>query len=364
MGPDLLPEFTRYYLLSAKEYAESLASGTTFKELSGKRMAELELPVPPLGVQRRIVAKLDALLAHSRAAREQLEAVPALVDTYRQSVLAAAFRGDLTADWRKKNPNVEPASKLLERIRLERRSAWEAAELAKMTAKGKPPKDDKWKSKYVEPAPVEPRNLPALPANWCWANVGELITEPLCNGLSVKGRESPPGVAALKLNAMAKPGLDYAAVRYLPVAWTDVSDLAIRANDFFVCRGNGSLDLVGRGILARQPPINVIFPDTMIRLRPTSILSSGWLPLVWANHSVRSQIEARVKTTAGIYKISQPQIESIVVPLAPGAEQDRIVTQCQTALGAISGFLDPTAQLSAELERGFLAKAFSGRLAV
>ena len=47
LAEGLLPEFIRYYLLASKEYAESLASGTTFKELSGSRIAEMLIPVAP-----------------------------------------------------------------------------------------------------------------------------------------------------------------------------------------------------------------------------------------------------------------------------------------------------------------------------
>ncbi|QNH58705.1 MAG: restriction endonuclease, partial [Limnospira indica BM01] len=59
---------------------------------------------PPLNEQRRIVAKLDRLFARSRCAREELGRVSGLVQRYKQAVLAAAFRGDLTADWRAENP--------------------------------------------------------------------------------------------------------------------------------------------------------------------------------------------------------------------------------------------------------------------
>lgn len=172
----LLPRFAAYALLNPEglqRAVQGIAYGATKASLSLSQLRELRLPVPPIEVQRRIVAKLDEMLAKTRAAREQLEAVPALVEQYRQSVLAAAFRGDLTADWRKKNPDVEPASKLLERIRIERRQKWEAAELAKFKAKGKSPKDDKWKSKYVEPEPVDTSDLPELPPTWCWARVDE-----------------------------------------------------------------------------------------------------------------------------------------------------------------------------------------------
>ncbi len=94
------PEYIRYYLLSAKEYAESIASGTTFKELSGSRMATMPIPLAPNVEQRRIVAKLDNLLGSSSRARTELERLPALIERYKQAILAKAFSGDLTADWR------------------------------------------------------------------------------------------------------------------------------------------------------------------------------------------------------------------------------------------------------------------------
>ncbi|PZR04616.1 MAG: hypothetical protein DI536_33805, partial [Archangium gephyra] len=198
-GP--LPEFLHYHFLNDAKSGRfaTAGKGIGINHLGADRMSSWPLTLPPIDVQRRIVAKLDELLAQSRAAREQLEAVPALVEQYRQSVLAAAFRGDLTADWRKKNPDVEPASKLIERIRIERRQKWEAAELAKLKAKGKSPKDDKWKSKYVEPAPVDASDLPELPSTWCWARWSEIAS-------SQNGRPFPSGDYTNRGIRLLRPG--------------------------------------------------------------------------------------------------------------------------------------------------------------
>ena len=76
----------------------------------------------------------------------------------------------------------EPASVLLDRILGERRRLWEEAELARLTKAGKPPKDDKWKAKYEQPAAPDPSKLPPLPEGWCWATV-EQLTDPLIFGL-------------------------------------------------------------------------------------------------------------------------------------------------------------------------------------
>ena len=87
--------------------------------------------IPPAAEQRRIVTKIKALQERSLRTREALAEVGPLLEQFRQSVLAAACRGDLTADWRAAHPNVEPASELLHRICAERRRLWEQAELAK-----------------------------------------------------------------------------------------------------------------------------------------------------------------------------------------------------------------------------------------
>jgi len=98
--------------------------------LTHARFRPLPMRVAPYNEQRRIVAKLASLQARATAARAELNTIPALLARFRQSVLAAAFRGDLTGAWRANNPDAEPASVLLERIRTERRTRWiaEAAE--------------------------------------------------------------------------------------------------------------------------------------------------------------------------------------------------------------------------------------------
>ena len=106
LGRGMDSRYVRYYLLASREYADSLASGSTFRELSAGRMSELLVPVAPSAEQRRIVAKLDALLSRTQSSSDALTGIPALLEKHRQSILAAAFRGDLTADWRQANPHL------------------------------------------------------------------------------------------------------------------------------------------------------------------------------------------------------------------------------------------------------------------
>lgn len=63
-------------------------------------LLESEMPLPPLAEQRRIVAKLETLLGKVDACQRRLANIPRLLQRFRQSVLAAACSGRLTADWR------------------------------------------------------------------------------------------------------------------------------------------------------------------------------------------------------------------------------------------------------------------------
>ena len=125
-----------------------------------------ELPVAPLEQQQRIVAEIEKQFSRLDEAVANLKRVKANLKRYKAAVLKAAVEGKLTEEWRKAHPDVEPASKLLDRILAERRAKWEEAELAKMEAKGKAPKNDKWKAKYKEPAAPDFTSLQGLPGSW------------------------------------------------------------------------------------------------------------------------------------------------------------------------------------------------------
>jgi type I restriction enzyme, S subunit len=112
----LVPEYVLQWARTLKPWMEHEASATTIAILNKGRFSAAQIPIPHLNEQRRIVAKIEALQARRQSACDALEAVPPLLVKFRQSVLAAAFRGDLTADWRKANPDVAPVSEVLERL--------------------------------------------------------------------------------------------------------------------------------------------------------------------------------------------------------------------------------------------------------
>lgn len=64
------------------------------KTLNISTLESIVVPLPPLGEQHRVIAKLKELTGRSRRAKEALDAVPPLLDQFRQFILTAAFSGD------------------------------------------------------------------------------------------------------------------------------------------------------------------------------------------------------------------------------------------------------------------------------
>lgn len=90
---------TRYVLLFFRYFEAQLASkgtGTTFKAITQDVVKNLEMPIPPLPEQERIVARIEELFSQLDAGVETLKKTKAQLAVYRQAVLKEAFEGRLT----------------------------------------------------------------------------------------------------------------------------------------------------------------------------------------------------------------------------------------------------------------------------
>jgi type I restriction enzyme S subunit len=351
---NVLPEYLAFALKAFERdiLHTCTKTGTTVQSLELPVFLRYEIPIAPLPEQRRIVAEIEKQFTRLEEGVSALKRVQANLKRYRAAVLKAACEGRLVpteAELAKaENRDFETGEELLARILVERKKNWSG------------------RGKYKEPKIPDIANQLDIPKGWIWVSVEQILAEPLCNGVSVKGSNDPPGVRALRLSAMSDYRFDYLDIRYLPLAESSIEDLWIQEGDFFISRGNGSIHLVGRGTYAHKPPLPTIYPDTMIRLRLIKdIRASGWIRAIWPSRTIHAQIEMKVKTTAGIYKIAQPQVEQIVIPLPPLAEQERIVAEVERRLSVIEELeatVEANLKRATSLRQAILQKAFSGRL--
>lgn len=85
------------------------------------RIKSLPLILPPLQEQHEIVRRVEQLFAYADTIEKQVNNALTRVNSLTQSILAKAFRGELTAQWRAENPELisgeNSAAALLEKLR-------------------------------------------------------------------------------------------------------------------------------------------------------------------------------------------------------------------------------------------------------
>ncbi len=89
--PFVNSEFLYYQLIYLRKTIQEMGSGTTFKEISAKKFGAVQVIVPPLPEQERIVARIEKLLSQLDASVAELKMAKERLKVYRQAVLKEAF---------------------------------------------------------------------------------------------------------------------------------------------------------------------------------------------------------------------------------------------------------------------------------
>lgn len=112
-----------YWLLNATNLREDSASSAQ-PVISGAKIYPITLQIPPIEEQTEIVRRVEELFVFADRIEQAAHAALSRVNNLTQSILAKAFRGELTADWRAANPELisgdNSAGALLARIKTER----------------------------------------------------------------------------------------------------------------------------------------------------------------------------------------------------------------------------------------------------
>lgn len=147
-----LIDFIRYQLVAADKKA--VISGSAQPQVTIDKLKNLPIKLPSVSTAKRIVAKIESTQAKAKTIESSISNAEGLMEKYRESLLQKAFRGELVAQ----DPNDEPASKLIERIRNERA------------------KQSDGKKKRIEERPhIKPEEIPyEIPKSWEWVRLSEL----------------------------------------------------------------------------------------------------------------------------------------------------------------------------------------------
>ncbi|QOR69385.1 hypothetical protein IM660_11820 [Ruania alkalisoli] len=294
----LVPAFLRYFLVSDQFHQQFMSTvsgvGGSLMRAQPSRVKPIEVPVPSIRDQRRIVDILDDHFSRLDAGSESVRFAESRLSVFLDSIVDTA-------------PELE-----------ESRSC----------------------------------------------DLAEILAQPLSNGKSVPTADG--GFPVLRLTAMRDGTIDLRQRKTGRWSAEAAKPFLVSAGDVFVARGNGSLKLVGRAAWVVDNPDLVAYPDTMIRMRPDlGRIQPDYLTAVWNSRLVRRQIEARARTTAGIYKVNQGDLRRITLPVPSLEHQRAFIARLDEWSYAVHGTarkVETAARRANSLKRSLLVAAFSGKL--
>jgi type I restriction enzyme S subunit len=358
----ILPDWLRYFIVqdAFRGEAQRHMSGAVGQlRVPTDFLRQAHIPLPTTAEQSRIISKIEELFSDLDKGEENLRRAQAQLKRYRQSVLKAAVTGELTRSWRERNADtLESGEALLKRILKARRAAWEKAELEKLRAKGKPPKDDAWKSRYVEPQGPNTEGLPELPEGWAWATFVQI-------GEFGRGKSKHRPRNAPKLYGGAYPFLQTGTVR--------ASNGRIRSYDStYNEAGLAQSKLWPEGTICITIAANIAesgildfpacFPDSIVGLVPSEGVITEFIEFFI--RTAREKLDTYAPATAQ-KNINLEILEKVGIPLPPTAEQNEIFSQAWERLSSIDAVEGELARQFAAvnaLRQSILKAAFSGKL--
>jgi type I restriction enzyme S subunit len=313
------------------------------KRVPREYLATSPFPLPPLAEQKRIVAKVDELMAlcdrleaqqqdretrHAVLARASLARfadapTPANLNflfhksyaippaDLRKSILTLAVQGKLVPQ----DPNDEPAEELITRIVQQRRAK---------KAKAYSPVDS-------DAVPFE------APYSWSWVRLGNLSLSsdsgwsPQCGSESRFGNEW----GVLKVSAVSWGNFNPEANKVLPPGMEPRPECEVRSGDLLLSRANTE-ELVARSVVVERTPPHLMMSDKIVRFTFPEEIEKAFINL--ANLSAPSRdyyMRNASGTSSSMKNIGREVMCNLPVALPPLAEQKRIVAKVDELLALV-----------------------------
>ena len=293
------------------------AKGVAYPAINDTKLKMAIIPLPPLAEQKRIVEKLDNVLANIDELKANEEKLSILQknfpDRLKKSILQSAIQGKLTEQLAT-DDNVED---LLQAIKEEKERLI---------------KEKKIKKQKPLPEITEEEIPFAIPESWKWVRLGEIT--------SIKGGKRIPvgkklttvntGYKYIRVADMKNGTVIDTDIHYIDEEiYKKISAYTISKNDVYItCAGTiGRIGIVpdffdGANLTENADKIILYFINKL------------WLCYALNSEAIQNQIR-NVTTKVGQPKLAIKRIENMIIPLPPLAEQKRIVEKLDKLLADI-----------------------------
>jgi len=368
---DINNKYVFYYLWSQSGQKEILKDfrGAAQGGISQGFSEKVEIPLPPLPTQNRIVEKIEELFSELDNGVENLKRARQQLKTYRQAVLKDAFEGKLTQEWRRQQDDLPTPEELLQQIKAERNAhrqrqleEWEK-EVEQWEKDGEPGRK-----------PRKPRKLSGLDED-CITSKEGLQDEWFYIPFEQIGYWQGGGTPSKSNTEYWNNGT---------VAWVSPKDMkrknifetedyitenAIENSSAKWIKKGSILFVVRSGILRRLLPVavaktNLTVNQDLQAFTPVAEIVSDYLYwYAFGNENAIRNSCAKDGTT--VESIDSSSLKAYPIPFCSFAEQTAIVKEIESRLSVVDQLeqtIKENLQKAEALRQSILKKAFGGKL--
>jgi type I restriction enzyme, S subunit len=290
--------------------------GVTRQALTKGQILDFRIPLPPLAEQQRIVAKLETLLTRVNACQQRLTQIPVVLKRFRQSVLAAACSGRLTADWRR----------------------------ARMISESDGGND--------------------LPDSWESVAFGELIGSGLQNGLYKPATSYGSGTLIVRIDDFHDGTIAaWKDLKRLRLSAKEVDKFALRGGDILINRVN-SPKFLGKSAIVVGLKEPCVYESNMMRLRlDASRVSPEYTALYLLSPRGLAELRKNAKHAVNQSSINQEDVKVAMFALPTLLEQEQIVRRVNSLFALAEHIEVRYMSVQPQVERlsqAILDRAFQG----
>ena len=363
----LCPEYLKFFMESELYWIQirNNTIATAQPNCNGKTLSNMLLPIPPLAEQKRIVAKIEDLLPYIEKYEQAETKLTALNKSFpemlKKSILQEAVQGKLVPQ----NPDDEPASVLLERIRTEKQELIKQGKIKKSKHESIIVTRDKIPYEIIngkerciaDEVPFE------IPESWEWCRWGNL-SESIQYGFNAPAKESGR-IKMVRISDIQDNKVLWESVPYCDIDDKNIETYLLEPNDILFARTGGT---VGKSYLVKDVPEESIYAGYLIRTRYSNSLCPEYLKFFMESELYWIQIRNNTIATA------QPNcngktLSNMLLPIPPLAEQKRIVAKIEDLLPYIEKYEQAETKLTAlnksfpeMLKKSILQEAVQGKL--
>ena len=336
---DYFNEFLFYYLMSPEfdAYANDTdnAKGVAYPAINDAKLYQALIPVPPYSEQIRIVTQIKKLLPYIEKYANAYVEIKHLNDMFpeqlKKSILQEAVQGKLVLQ----DPNDEPASVLLERIRAEKEALIKAGKIKRDKHESVIFRRDNshYEKRGSEEICIDDDIPFDCPQSWAWCRMGDLI--------SVRGGKRLPAGAQLttektdhvyiRVTDMKNGTVDLSDLHYISDdIYDSIKNYIIRSEDVYIVIVGST---IGKAGIVPHELDGMNLTENAARLTPI-LVNRDYLLLAIQTDLLQKQFIDRTNQV-GQPKLALERLKTALIPLPPLNEQQRIIETYRTLVPII-----------------------------